>query len=639
MYVIEVIPLSVLPPNVPQILSYYHDAELPKGSAVEVLVNNRRTTAIVIGANVVESQKFILRKSGFELKKISDVISAAPVVFEYQFEIALWLANMYAAPLGLSLKSVLPPFFLKKKYPAAAPAVQPERPEPTKPEIILCRAKDSYQAISKTVTESLEGQVLVLVPEMSHIPYFRNHFPEAAIIHSQISNQEFYKTWQGAADGSVHLVIGTRQALSLPFSDLRLLVVIDPLHEFYKSDLSPKYRAPDLAEMAAALHRARFLAVSDILGSENSYRIQQGQLLCRDLIKPWPAKLGVVDMVAEIKQQYVGVFAPEIKTRLGAAVKEREKILILSARRGYSGILLCEHCGFSFKCPNCDTPMRIHQGNGQILLCHRCGTIRPFPYFCPNCHSSHIKPTGPAGSQKIFEELQKMVTYGQLLPPDNARLPIVILDADITQNQTEEDEVMDTVRAKGPVIIIATQKIFSYIYDQDFDYIIVPQFDALAGFADFQANESLWYQMEKLADFNPNQFDIQTFHNTDILPVIAAHQYEKLYAEELKLRELFKYPPYSRLVKLTFSHASGQKAVTASRQLIEKLKMAASHLQARNQIAISETSPAFVKKEKGRYTATVILKVVLDMDKNLLRSILRYVPSNWLIDVDPRSAT
>ena len=44
MYVIEVIPLTVLPQSVPQVLSYYHDTQLDKGAVVETMVNNRKVS-------------------------------------------------------------------------------------------------------------------------------------------------------------------------------------------------------------------------------------------------------------------------------------------------------------------------------------------------------------------------------------------------------------------------------------------------------------------------------------------------------------------------------------------------------------------------------------------------------------------
>src|SRR6058998_2811250 len=102
MYVVEVIPLAILPPNVPQVLSYYHDTPLDKGAVVEVSLNNRKVTAIVIGSSQIQSQKLLIKKSSFELKKITRIISSAPQVSEYQFKIALWLADHYISPLGLA---------------------------------------------------------------------------------------------------------------------------------------------------------------------------------------------------------------------------------------------------------------------------------------------------------------------------------------------------------------------------------------------------------------------------------------------------------------------------------------------------------------------------------------------------------
>ncbi len=629
MYVIEVIPLTVLPPNVPQVLSYYHESELEKGAVVEVLVNNRKTAAIVIGASILESRKIFLKKSGFELKKISGVLSERPQVSDFQFKIALWLANQYIAPLGLSLKTVLPSFFGKKRYQTPAVTVREKTPA-QKPQWVICRAKDSYANIAQAIMKAGDGQMLIIVPEMSVLPYLYNNIAGAEMVSSQTTNKDLYRIWHGISNSSIKIVIGTRQALFLPFTDLRHLIVVDPLHEFYKSDLSPKYRTPELAEMVAQFYGAHYTAISNILGVQAFDRAGNGRIDVRDLISPHAVTVDVVDMVAEMKQHYVGVFSSVLKERIIEAVRNGKKILIVSARRGYSGFLLCERCGFSFKCPNCDIPMRIHRSVDLVLLCHRCNTTLPYPSFCPNCHSSSIKSTGPAGSQKLFEEIQRMIEYGQI-----PNVPTVILDTDVTQNETEEQEILDTVKNKSPVILIATQKIFSHVYDHSFDLIVIPQLDALASGSDFSAGEYLWYQLEKLMDLDPEIISVQTLSNNNTVPAVIGHRYEPLYRGELEARSLFRYPPFSRIVKLTFTHRMPNKAVAESRTLVEKLKRAAVHFQYEDRIIVSETSRAFIQKEKGVYTATVLVKVLPGVAS--LRELLRFVPSSWLIDVDPRN--
>ncbi len=640
MHVLEVLPLSVLPPQVPQILSYYHDESLPKGAVVEVPLNNRPVIAAVIDAYNLEEQKILIKKSVFQLKKINKVLSSDPLIGEWQFKIALWIAQRYVAPLGPSLATVLPPFFLKPRYPLKAIggfAVSPTSPPPT---WIITRAQQAYRHIQSFLKNVSTGQTLILVPDTSYIPHFTSKFEalRPAVLSSATNNKDYYQIWNDVALNNTQLIIGTRQTLFLPFKDLKRIIVIDPLHEFYKSDMSPKYWTPELARMIADNYGARFVALSSLLSVDAYDKSLRTEIQVSDAMKPWPAKISVIDLAAEFKQGYVGVFAPDARELLKDTLEKKGNVLVVAARRGYTGILLCQRCSYSFKCPDCDLPMRIHQSTALTLLCHHCNRTQPYPNACPNCHSSQIKPTGPAGGQKIFEELQRMMTYGQI-----PRVPVLLMDADTAQNTTEEEEIMSEIRKPEPTILIATQKVFSYGYDTTFSSVIIPQLDALSVGSDFQTTERLWYHLEKLADFEPSRILAQTFHQKDLIPILARHEYEPLLDLELSSRKAFSYPPYSRLVKLTYSHYDWRKVTASARAVVEKLKMAAIHIQARDKVQITETSPLFLKKEKTVYTYTIIVKIPADLPIGQAgfspRDLLRYVPTQWLIDIDPRTTT
>ena len=79
MYIIEVIPLIILPSNVPQLLSYFFNKNLEKGAVVEIPLGNRKVCAVVVASTPLEDQKISLKKSGFQLKKISAVERNAPI--------------------------------------------------------------------------------------------------------------------------------------------------------------------------------------------------------------------------------------------------------------------------------------------------------------------------------------------------------------------------------------------------------------------------------------------------------------------------------------------------------------------------------------------------------------------------------
>src|SRR3990167_2848197 len=118
MYIVEVIPLTLLPPNVPQILSYFSGLELSKGAIVEIPLNKRKVRAVVISSNSIEKNKLSLKKVDFQIKKINKVLFETPQISTYQLKLAVWLAKFYCPPLGYPLKTLLPPFAFKKKYPA-----------------------------------------------------------------------------------------------------------------------------------------------------------------------------------------------------------------------------------------------------------------------------------------------------------------------------------------------------------------------------------------------------------------------------------------------------------------------------------------------------------------------------------------
>src|SRR3989344_6720027 len=123
MYIVEVIPLTILPPNVPQILSYFFNLELLRGAIAEIPLNQRKVKAVVLSSNSIEKNKLSLKKVDFHIKKLNQVLREDPQVSDYQLKLAVWLAKYYYSPLGYTLKTILPPFAFKKKYSLATSQV------------------------------------------------------------------------------------------------------------------------------------------------------------------------------------------------------------------------------------------------------------------------------------------------------------------------------------------------------------------------------------------------------------------------------------------------------------------------------------------------------------------------------------
>ncbi|MEX2090769.1 MAG: primosomal protein N' [Candidatus Paceibacterota bacterium] len=645
MFVIEVIPLTILPPNVPQLLSYFLDKELPRGAIVECVIGNRKAKAVVVSSAPLTEYKLGLKKAEFQLKKLGEVLSETPQVSDRQLHLALWLSKTYYSPLGICLKTVLPPFFLKNRFPPILES-EKERKEPVrrKPDFVLTNAKDALKNILPIIRGTIgkDGQVILIVPDSQTIEYFfenlKNDFVTTKIT-SNTKNKEFYEIWQNVQNGKAQILVGTRQALLFPFNNLALVLVDDPLHEFYKSDMSPKYNAADLATHIAEANNCRLVFMSPITGVDNYYKLKTKEYELMD--KTAPKIIKTVNMVNEIKSGNFSLLSRDLKQQilslLNPSNKDDKKILIFSPRRGHSGILVCQNCGWTTKCKNCETAYRIHRAENLILMCHHCGNTQKIPEYCLNCNSSKLKPTGPAGSQKIYEEIRRVLSQN-----DINDVSVLILDTDVTANITEEEEVLAEISKPKTSILIATPMIFSYRYDYNFNLVAIMNADSMIQAPDFRTEERLLYQIEKLLDFlpadkhgNPDQMIIQAYNPENLAISMASQRnFKDFYENELAIRQALSYPPFSKLIKLTFRHPNRDTASREARLLAGKLKMAVIQLKLSDKIKITDSAPGSLEKERGLYTYNIVVKSLTGQTP---REILKFVPSRWLIDVDPRT--
>ena len=192
MHIIEVIPLALFPPQVPQLLSYFFDDDLSQGALVKVPIGTRLVDAVVVSSTPLERRKGLVKKAGFQLKKIASITSDEPLVDRSQLKLALWIAQYYFAPLGQTLKTVLPPFFAKPKFRLLSPlSVQTLRrygaeqmdlkvdgkPNPYKPLVIAVRAKETLGYIRSFIDQTISdgGQALLVLPERTVSEYFVSH--------------------------------------------------------------------------------------------------------------------------------------------------------------------------------------------------------------------------------------------------------------------------------------------------------------------------------------------------------------------------------------------------------------------------------------------------------------------------------
>lgn len=633
MFIVEVIPLVPLPPQVPQLLSYFFNRSLQRGAIVEVLMGNRKVPAIVISSSLIQNQKIALKNSGFQLKKITSLISEEPRVTDIQFKIAAWLSKKYFSSPGISFKTLLPKFFLDPKYSFSFPSVIVGGQAPIKPKLLLTGAKKTINEIRLEIKKTIENkkQALIVIPEISIARDFYDilaGYYETSLLNSTLSKKQAYKEWLRISSGDAELIIGTRQALFAPFLNLGLIIVEDPANEAYKSDMSPKYNTYHLAEKISEIYSADLVYVSPIPDIISYQSVRDNLYSLEDKSGSKHPLVSIQDNLQEFQGGNYSILSRELRDNVEKYLGNNKKILIFSSRKGYSTSFVCENCKFHFKCPQCLIPLRIYRQPEEMLICNICSLSKKIPDSCPNCHSYKLKAAGYAGSEKIKEELEF------ILKNKGINKEIFVFDKNSIKNLKQEAELIKKIQALDSFVCIATQSIFSYRFNLNFDLVGIPNLDGLTTIPDFKAEEDLFMQFEKINDFQSEKIIIQTYGENRIAPFLKNKNYKEFYDKDILSRKIFGYPPFTRLVKLSISSADKNKTEQEARILSEKLKRIVAQAKLDSAIKIMGPSPAFIEKRKDRFFYNLILK--LSHESNV-GQIVKYVPSNWSIDVDPKS--
>jgi primosomal protein N' (replication factor Y) len=520
------------------------------------------------------------------------------------------------------------------------------------------------RAIAETLKQG--KQAIILVPEISLTPQtirrFGARFPnQIAVLHSNLGIGERYDTWRRCRDGKVNIVIGPRSALFAPLPNLGLIVLDEEHDPAFKQESPPYYHARDVA-----IELAQRVGATVILGSatpdlETYYRAVRGEITLLEMpkrimghaevIKQEIAEyqlpdsklvvhsvgesyadaryidlppVDIVDLRAELKAGNLSMFSRALQREMTRVLAAHEQIILFLNRRGTATFILCRDCGYVMKCKRCDNPLTFH-GEGNELVCHHCNRRDKVPTICPNCRSARIRFFG-AGTQKIDEEIQKMFPQARTLR----------WDVDVTKGKESHEAILQKFINHQADILIGTQMIAKGLDLPLVTLVGVISADTALNLPDFRASERTFQLMTQVAgragrSILGGKVIVQTY-NPEHYAIVAAsqHDYQKFYEREIQFRREQKYPPFERLVRLLFAHASERTAQSEAARL-HRLLMQRIAQRGLPGIDLIGPVPAFFRRERGKYRYQILVRgdaphaLIGDME----------LPIGWRIDVDP----
>ena len=450
-------------------------------------------------------------------------------------------------------------------------------------------------------------QVIVLIPEIALtyqtvMRFYRQFGDRISVINSRLSAGERYDQFERAKNGEIDIMIGPRSALFTPFDRLGL-IIIDEEHEgAYKSEVTPRYHAREVAAELARMNAAAVVLGSATPSVDAYSRALQGEYKLYRLTKravehSCLPEVSVVDLRKELKEGNKSIFSRELQYLMQDRLEKKEQIILFINRRGYANFVSCRSCGEAVRCPHCDVTLTLHR-DGQ-LVCHYCGYRIPVPKLCPSCGSPYIANFG-VGTQKIEMMTEKLFPEARILR----------MDLDTTSKKGGHEEILSNF-AKGEAdILIGTQMIV-----KGHDFPNVTLVGALAAdlslyTSDYRSGERTFQLLTQAAGragraekggnvviqtYNPDHYSIQA---------AARQDYEMFYREEMAFRSLMNYPPSCRLLTIQFSSRQEEKLSQACQRLGEW----AAEEEARYQVQTAGPVEASIYKVNDIYRKILYLK-------------------------------
>ena len=490
------------------------------------------------------------------------------------------------------------------------------------------------QALAEAVKLGKRG--IVLVPEIALTPQtidrFVSRFPRrVAVLHSRLSPGEQFDEWRRIRDGEFDVVIGARSALFAPQPDLGL-IVIDEEHEWsYKQENPPRYHARDAAIKLAELTGAVVLLGSATPDVTTFYHARQGdyhllplpQRVTPDEGSPLPPA-SIIDLRDELKTGNMSLFSRALSEAMTQALASGEQVLLFLNRRGGANFVQCRSCGFVFRCQRCHISLNYHLDVGK-LVCHQCNYRMPVPQFCPQCRRRRLKFTG-TGTQKL--ELETGGAFPQ------ARL--LRWDSDATTGKDAHREILDKFRNHEADILIGTQMIAKGLDLPLITVVGVVNADTGLNLPDFRAGERTFQLVAQVAGRAGRgraggEVIIQTYSPQHYAIQAAAKQdYALFYEKEIIYRRQLQLPPFTRLVRLVYSHTNEARAQQ------EAIRMARLLITERDSRGVADLSligpaPAFFYKLRGHFRWQLILR---GAELSSFLSAISF-PEGWTVDIDP----
>jgi primosomal protein N' (replication factor Y) len=258
----------------------------------------------------------------------------------------------------------------------------------------------------------------------------------------------------------------------------------------------------------------------------------------------------------------------------------------------------------------------------MINLCQQCG--------------SHRLQSKSFGTERVEEEIKGLFPEAR----------VARMDVDTMKGKQSMGLLLDDLKHRRVDILVGTQMVVKGLDFARVSLVGILSADSLLSYPDFRVNERAFQLMEQVSG-RAGRADgeglvlVQAVNaEHPVLGWVKAHDVRAYFNHEIRYREFFGYPPFSRLIKISFKHENEAKAQ-------ESAQIFADALRTDVEIQVQGPVPALIPRLRGLYVQEVWIKCSGPMkhvtevkqkcrdQRQLIGSMRGFGKVQVLFDVDP----
>ena len=486
--------------------------------------------------------------------------------------------------------------------------------------ILPDQEKVLYTTFALTTIQQKESN-LIIFPTLEALKYWEKQLkkiigPQLIVWSSHIKKEIKAKEWFALKKSTPRLIIATPHILLYPLATLNRIILADETSPHHKQPTAPTYHARDLAIACAQHYNAHILLSSIIPTLATYHNLQKGKYTTLTFPQQKTKKKPTLSILMRTRAH--PIITPPLIDTLEKTYNKDGQVIVLYPRRGYTTHTFCTQCHWQARCPSCDKALVYHQ-NTTYLQCHHCKAKAPIPSTCPQCHTAQLQ-YAHVGTQHIAQTLAQL---------PHARI------AQIDSDHKGYQATIKQFQQKKINTLIGTQKLVSALPFLNPRLILWIDPHRWSVPTHLNPITRQRYLFEKLLHHpTAEKLLVLTTQQQQNSLVLLQKKLKVLYDYILTQAKENDYPPYTKLIKIIFSHHH-----TSPMHVAEKL---ANVLTSEYQIHTLGPTPLPATPDKKQKQVALWIKIYDQKTKATLHAYLKTLMKKYKdqkiacqFDVDP----